>query len=89
MGHILAPLLVWLFKGPSSPFIEESAREALNFQISVTLYAIGAAALVFVAIGALILPALIVFDAVCALVAALRAQRGERYRYPLTLRLIS
>ena len=89
MGHIVAPLLVWIFKGPSSTFIEENAREALNFQISMTIYAIAAGLLVFVVIGALILPALIVFDAVCALIAALSAQRGERYRYPLTLRLLS
>jgi uncharacterized Tic20 family protein len=89
LGHIAAPLLIWLLKGPSSPFIEEHAREALNFQISVTLYAIASGLLVFVLVGALVLPVLILFDAVCALLAATHARRGERYPYPLSIRLIS
>jgi uncharacterized protein len=88
LGHILAPLLVWLFKREGSAFIEEHAREALNFQISVTMYGVVATVLTFVLIGFLILPAVVLFDVGFAIGAAMRASRGERQHYPLTVRLI-
>ena len=37
-GHIIIPLVIWLFKGDDHPFVEDQARESLNFQISVSLY---------------------------------------------------
>ncbi len=47
LGHILVPLALWLIKRDQSAFIEEHGREALNFQISVTLYAIVGGSAVF------------------------------------------
>ncbi|MEW6113824.1 MAG: DUF4870 domain-containing protein, partial [Thermodesulfobacteriota bacterium] len=37
-GHILGPLVVWLFKKNDDPFIDEQGKESLNFQISMTIY---------------------------------------------------
>lgn len=87
-GHILVPLVIWLTKRHDSAFIEENGREALNFQISVTIYAIGAGALAFLLIGLPLLFALAVFQFVLMVVASVRASQGEVYRYPLTLRLL-
>jgi uncharacterized Tic20 family protein len=88
LGHVLAPLLVWLFRR-QSPFTERHAREALNFQLSVTGYALVSALLAFFLIGFFLLAALIVFDVACAVAAARRASLGEDYEYPLSIRLIS
>lgn len=87
-GHILVPLVIWLTKRHDSAFIEENGREALNFQISITIYAIGAGALAFLLIGLPLLFALAVFQFVLMVVASVRASQGEVYRYPLTLRLL-
>ncbi|HSR69480.1 MAG TPA: DUF4870 domain-containing protein [Acidobacteriota bacterium] len=36
-GHIIGPLVVWLVKRHEHPFIDEQGREAVNFQITLTL----------------------------------------------------
>jgi uncharacterized Tic20 family protein len=88
LGHILVPLALWLLKREESAFIDEHGREALNFQISVTLYAIVVGALCFVLVGFLLIPVLAGFHIVVMIVASVRASQGESYRYPLTIRLL-
>ena len=44
-GNILGPLVVWLIKKDQSWFVNEQGKEAMNFQISLTIYAIVAAIL--------------------------------------------
>jgi uncharacterized protein len=39
-GHVLGPLVVYLVKGHESPFVDEHARASLNYQISISIYAI-------------------------------------------------
>ncbi len=89
LGNIAGPAAVWLAKRDDSDFVEHHAREALNFQISITLYMVVASALMFVLIGFVLAPIILVFDVVVIIIAALRASRGEAYEYPLCLRLIS
>lgn len=88
-GSILAPLVVWLVKKDSMPFVAEHAREALNFNITVGLVGLVCALLTFVLIGFLLLPALLVAWVVLTVLAAVAASKGENYRYPFTLRLVS
>jgi len=87
--NIAGPAAVWLTKRDESDFIELHAREALNFQISFTLYMTVASILMFVLIGFVLVPALVLLDVVVIVLAALRASRGEFYAYPISLRLIS
>ena len=88
LGHVLIPLVIWLVKREESAFIGENALEALNFQISVTLYSIVVGALCFVLVGFLLLPVLIGFHIVFMIIASVQASQGESYRYPWTLRLL-
>jgi uncharacterized protein len=85
----LGPLVVWLIKREEDAFVEEHAREALNFQISVLIYGIVSGILVILVIGILLLIALAIFAVVFPIVAAIKAANGQRYRYPLTIRLVS
>jgi len=87
-GHILGPLVVWLLKREESAFIDAHGKEALNFQISVTIYAVISAILILVVIGFLLLPILLVFEIIVVIIAAIRANNGAEYRYPLSLRFI-
>ncbi len=87
-GNLLGPLLVWLFKREDDPFIEEQGREALNFQLSITLYGFIAFLLCFIFIGLLLLPVLVIFHLVCTIIAGVKAGNGEAYRYPLTIRFL-
>ncbi|MBP20910.1 MAG: orotate phosphoribosyltransferase, partial [Alcanivorax sp.] len=44
--------------------------------------------LMFVVIGGLLLPIIGIFWLIMTIIAAVKANGGERYRYPLTIRLI-
>ena len=39
-GHVLGPLVVYLIKGHESEFVGEHARASLNYQISISVFAI-------------------------------------------------
>jgi hypothetical protein len=88
-GNILGPMIVWLIKKEEFPFVDDQGKEAMNFQISMTVYGIVAFILCFVLIGFLLLFALVIMDLALTIVAAVAANRGEYYRYPLTMRFIS
>lgn len=82
----LPSLVIWLvFKG-RGPFLDDQAKEALNFQITVTLAAIVAFVLSFVIP---FLPMLVwVANVVFCILAAVAVSKGQWYRYPATLRLV-
>ncbi|HEY1869332.1 MAG TPA: DUF4870 domain-containing protein [Candidatus Cybelea sp.] len=39
-GHVLGPLVVYLMKGHESEFVGQHARASLNYQISISVFAI-------------------------------------------------
>jgi uncharacterized protein len=87
MGFV-APLVVLLVKGNSSPFVRRHAVESLNFQISLLIYLVISVILAFVLVGFLLLAAVGVFALVVIILATIKAANGEDYRYPLCIRLI-
>jgi uncharacterized Tic20 family protein len=86
---LLGPLLVLATMGRRSQFVRRHAVEALNFNISVLIYAVVSGVLAFVLIGIPMLVALAVLYLVTVIQAGLAANRGEEYRYPLTIRFVS
>lgn len=87
-GNVIGPLVVWLIKRDQLPLVEDQGKESLNFQISMTIYTAAAIILSFVLIGIPILLALLIGNLVLVIVAAIRANNGEAYRYPLTIRFV-
>lgn len=87
-GHIVGPLVCWLVKGKEHPFVDSQGKEALNFQISFSIYGLVAFVLVFALIGIVLLPAVAIVDIVLTIIAAVKANNGESYRYPLCIRFI-
>lgn len=94
-GCFVGPLIIYLVKKDRSPFVAEHAREALNFNITVALVLVALILLSIVTLGIgliIAIPLWIVVGVgwlVLTIIAAVKANNGERYRYPLTLRLIS
>jgi uncharacterized Tic20 family protein len=92
IGCIIGPLIVWQIKKEEFPFVDEQGKEAVNFQISMSLYLLISAflwiPLSFVCIGVLIPVAIGIVDLVFLLIAAVKANDGHHYRYPLTIRFI-
>ncbi len=88
IGNIIAPLVVWIMKKEESAFIDDQGKEALNFQISMTIYLWVSGLLCFLFIGFLILPVLGIFALIVSIIAIIKSVDGEEYRYPLTIRFI-
>lgn len=89
LGHLIGPFVVWLLKRNDAPFLDEQGKEAINFQLSITLYGAVAAVLAFVLIGFLLLYVLFFFWLIVVIVAAVKASDGVAFRYPFTIRLLS
>ena len=88
-GSILGPLIIWLVKKDQMPFVNDQGREALNFQITMAIAMVVSAVLILILIGLVLIWAVVVFDVVFIIIAAVKASNGEHYRYPISLRLIN
>lgn len=84
----LGPLVIWFMARPDQPFVKHHAAESLNFQITVTIAAFVSALLMLVLIGFVLLPVLLIGAFVLEIMAAIAANRGEWYRFPVNLRLV-
>jgi uncharacterized Tic20 family protein len=84
----LVPLIIWLIKKDEDAFIDDQAKEALNFQITATIALIIASFSIYILIGCVLFPAVLIADLVLGIMAAMAASRGEQYRYPVALRLV-
>jgi uncharacterized protein len=85
----LGPLVIYLVMKDKGRFVRTQSLEALNFQITLAIALIVSAILILVLIGLFLLPIVAVAAVVLMIMAAIAANRGEEYRYPLTLRLVS
>jgi len=93
----VAALVCWLVTKDDNnkPFVQDQAKEVLNFQLNVLL---GCAAWLLVSlvftvvliglIGFALFPLLILVSLVFSIIGAVKANDGELYRYPLIYRFI-
>ena len=94
-GNILGPLLVWQIKKNEIPSTDIHGKAALNFQITVTIAAfagaIAALILSFLCVGWLFIP-LVLLIGLCglifAIIAGIKANNGEDYKYPYSFELV-
>ncbi len=84
----IAPLIIWLIKKDEDPFIDNQGKEALNFQITVAIAMIASLLLCFACIGFVLVPAVAIVDIVFCILATIKVNSGQAYRYPFSIRLI-
>lgn len=94
LGCLIGPLIIWLVKKDTMPFVDDQAKEALNFNITIAgimlvLFVLG---IVTLGIGFLIaLPIMLIVGLgalVLIILAAIKANEGVAYRYPFAIRLV-
>ncbi|NLT56714.1 MAG: DUF4870 domain-containing protein [Actinomycetales bacterium] len=85
----LAPLIVYLIFRERGAFVRHQSAEALNFQITVLIAMAVSAVLSIILIGIFMMIAIGIAVLVLCIMAALAANRGEYYRYPMTIRFVS
>lgn len=88
-GNIIGPLVLWLMKKDEYPLVDREGKSSLNFQISLTIYAIVAAILVIILIGFVLLIAIGIFGLVFIILSTIKVSKGEASDYPLTIKFIS
>ena len=86
----IVPLIVWLIHRdkPGRAFLNDQAKEALNFQLTMAIAFLACSVLTLIVIGALLAPLVWLFDLIFCILAGIKANEGVAYRYPFTLRLI-
>ena len=93
-GWFLGPLIIWLMKKDTMPFVADQAKEALNFSLLVTAVFVVLMLLGFLTLGVgfLVTVPVMVIVGIAALIltimAAMKANDGVRYRYPINIRFI-
>ena len=84
----VGPLVVWLMR-KDDPFSADQAKEALNFNLSIMIYAILSALAILLLVGLILLPIVLIAWFILTIVAAVNASNSVAYRYPMTIRFIS
>lgn len=86
--NFVAPLVAYLVLRDRGGFIREHTRVALNFHFTVAIAYVACGILTVVFIGALLLPIVAVLTIVFGIMAAVAANQGQFYRYPLSIEFI-
>ncbi len=79
----LGPLILLL--SVEEEEVKKHARNALNWQLSLLVYALITILLIFVVIGIFLIPVLIILDLTFSIIAMLKANKGELWEYPLSI----
>ncbi len=88
VSGFVGALIIWLIKKDQSAYVDEQGKEALNFQITMLIAFVASWILMFVLIGMLLMPLLLVVNLVFCILAAVAASKGEHYKYPVAIRLL-
>jgi uncharacterized Tic20 family protein len=93
-GFFIGPLIIWLMKKETMPFVDDQGKEALNFAITVSIICVALMIMTIMTfgLGALLtiplLMAIGITSLVFVIIAAVKANEGVRYRYPVSIRLV-
>ena len=94
IGYFVGPLIIWMLKRETMPFVADQGKEALNFAITVSIVcaALWMLTVMSLGIGLLLTFPLLTLIGIASLVlviiAAVKANEGLIYRYPIALRLV-
>lgn len=87
-ANVLGPFIIWMIKKNDMPFVDDQGKESVNFQITMAIAGIICFILTFLGIGIFLGLALMVANLVFIIIASMKANEGEKYRYPFAFRLI-
>jgi len=83
-----APLVIWLNEKDKHKFVNEHGQAAMNYQISIIIYYIASWMLCFIIVGFFMIIALVIMHIVFVIMGAVKASKGEPWRYPIAIRFI-
>ncbi len=88
-GNIVGPLIIWLIKKNEFSFVDANGKKSLNWQITVTIASLICIPLIFACgIGFVLMVVIGVLDLVFVIIAAIKTNNGEDYKYPWSFNFI-
>lgn len=85
----IAPLIGYLVLKDRGPFVRAHTATALNFQLTLLIVYVAGFILAFAVIGFFVLMAAGIAALVFSIIAAVKANQGQWYQYPMTIRFVS
>lgn len=86
--YFLPSLIGYIVLRDRGPFIREHTATALNFQLTMLIASVVGGILTLLLIGFLILIAVAIVIIVFSIIAAVAANNGQSYRYPLSITFV-
>ena len=85
LAGLAAPIIMWQMK-KDQPDVDQHGKVIANWIISSFIYAIVSVILVFVIVGIFLLLALVICQIVFTIIGAIKANNGELWQYPLSIK---
>lgn len=88
LGGFIVPIVMWIANKNDVPEVDEHGKNIVNWIISATIYSIVSVVLMIILVGFLTLAIVGLLGIVFAIIGAMKANNGEMWYYPLTIRFI-
>ena len=85
---IIIPIVIWQTQKDKIPALNEHGKMVANWMISSTIYGLASFILMFVLIGFLTIFAVAIMGIVFPIIGGIKANNGELWQYPLTIKFI-
>ncbi|WP_173923904.1 DUF4870 domain-containing protein [Agromyces sp. Marseille-P2726] len=82
-------LIGYLILKDKGPFVRAHTATALNFQITMAIAYVVGYILIFIVVGIFVLIAVWVLTIIFSIIAAVKANQGQPYTYPLAIKFVS
>lgn len=83
------PGLIMFFVKKEDPYILHNSKEALNWSITAIIAYFVGVVTSFLIIGIFVIAAVMIMHLIVCIKGAIKASKGDQYRAPFTIRLIS
>ncbi|MCW5961684.1 MAG: DUF4870 domain-containing protein [Pyrinomonadaceae bacterium] len=87
-GGIIAPIVLWQMKKEEMPALDAHGKMVVNWLISSFIYLVVSGILTIVIVGLLGLLAIAVMSVVFPIIGGIKANNGELWEYPLTIKFL-
>lgn len=88
MAGLIVPIVIWQVKKAQFPEIDAHGKVALNWILSVIIYGFASGILALILIGIPLLIAVMVLSVVFPIMAGIKANNGELWKYPLSIQFV-
>jgi uncharacterized Tic20 family protein len=88
VAGIVAPIVIWQTQKDKIPALDAHGKMVVNWMLSELIYGFVSVVLMFVLVGFLTMLAVVVMGIVFPVVGAVKANNGEFWEYPLTIKFL-